>query len=79
MAVTIQLPPDIEQRLRAEMPDLDDRAREAALVQLYRDRKLSHGQVAKILGISRYELDGILKKHGVCIEQSAEDVARESR
>lgn len=65
MAVTIQLPPDVEQRLRAENPDLDSAAKEAMLVELYRQEKLSRYELSLALGISRFETDAILKKHNV--------------
>ena len=65
MAITFTLPADIEQRLRDEFGDLNAAAKEAALVELYRQGKLSHGKLAESLGISRFETDGILKRHNV--------------
>ncbi len=47
------------------MPDFDQRAKELLLVSLYRDDQLSHHQLATILGLTRYETDGVLKRHGV--------------
>ena len=40
-------------------------AKEAALVELYRQGQLSHGKLAEGLGISRYETDAVLKRHNV--------------
>jgi hypothetical protein len=65
MAVTIELPPDVEQRLRAENADLDRQAKEAMLVELYRQDKLSHHELAQSLGLERFEVDRILKRHNV--------------
>jgi predicted HTH domain antitoxin len=65
MAVTIQIPADVEQRLRAEDPDLDATAREAMLVELYRQDKLSHHELSQAMGLDRFETDGLLKRHGV--------------
>jgi Uncharacterised protein family (UPF0175) len=65
MAVTIELPPDFEERLRAETPDLDAEAKEALLVELYRRDKLSRYELALALGRSRFEIDAVLKKHNV--------------
>ena len=65
MAVTIQLPADVEQRLRAETPDLDSEAKEAMLVELYRQDKLTHYELSQALGLDRFETDGVLKKHKV--------------
>ena len=65
MSVSFDLPENIEKQLREELGDLDAAAKEAALVELYRQGTLSHGTLAESLGISRYQLDGILKRHNV--------------
>lgn len=65
MAVTVELPSDLEQRLRAETPDLDFEAKEAMLVELYRQEKLSRYELSLALGLSRFETDAVLKKHRV--------------
>jgi len=65
MSVTIQIPADVEQRLRAENPDLETTAREAMLVELYRQDKLSHHELSQALGLDRFATDGVLKRHGV--------------
>jgi predicted HTH domain antitoxin len=65
MALTIELPVDVEQRLRAENPDLESEARETLLVELYRQDKLSHYELSQALGLDRFETDGVLKKHNV--------------
>jgi Uncharacterised protein family (UPF0175) len=65
MAVTIQIPADVEQRLSAENPDLESTAREAMLVGLYRQDKLSHHELSQVLGLDRIATDGLLKRHGV--------------
>ena len=65
MAVTIQLPIDIERDLRREFGDLDQTAKEAMLVELYRQDQLSHQQLSLALGIDRFETEALLKKHNV--------------
>jgi len=65
MAVTVQLPADIERRLRTEIADLDAQAKEAVLLELYRQDKLSHYELSQSLGLDRFETDALLKKHGV--------------
>jgi hypothetical protein len=75
MAVTIQLPTDVEQRLRAEMPNLDVEAKEAMLIGLYRQERLSHYELSLALGIGRFETDAILKKHKVTTDlPTAEEI-----
>ena len=68
MAVTIQLPPDVEQRLRADSPDLDVVAKEAMLIELYRREKVTHYELSQALGLDRFDTDAVLKKHGVAVD-----------
>ena len=79
MAISIDLPADLEQSLRRQVDDLDRAAKESLLVDLYRQHQLTEAQIAKALGLSRVEVDGLLKRHEVFLDQSFEDVARESR
>ena len=65
MAVTIELPPDIEQDLRRNIGDLDQSAKEAMLIELYRQDKLTHRQLGQALGLDRFETEATLKKHHV--------------
>jgi predicted HTH domain antitoxin len=81
MAVTIQLPADVEERPRAESPDLDCEAKEAMLVELYRQDRLSHYELSQALGLDRFEADAVLKKHNVTVdlptvEEIEEDLRR---
>ncbi len=63
--VSFNLPESIEQQLRAQLGDLSAAAKEAALVELYRQDTLSHHELGVALGISRFEVDGLLKRHNV--------------
>jgi hypothetical protein len=65
MAVTFELPTDIEKNLRRTMENLDQTAKEAALVQLYRQDRLTHHELSRALGISRIATEAVLKKHEV--------------
>jgi hypothetical protein len=65
MAVSFQLPTDLEHTLRDGLPDLDGEAKEALLVSLYRQRKLSHLALSKALGLDRFETEDVLRKHNV--------------
>ena len=65
MALTIQLPAEVEKRLRADMPDLDAQAREALALGLFRQGKLSHYELSRVLGLDRFQTDAYLKRHGV--------------
>ena len=81
MAVTVQLPAEVEQRLRAQSPDLDSEAKEAMLVELYRQDKLTHYDLAQALGLDRFETNGVLQKHNVTedlpsVQELEEDLER---
>jgi predicted HTH domain antitoxin len=81
MGINIELPSEIEARLRAELGDVASAGKEAMLVELYREGKISHGDLAEALGLSRYEADGVLKRHGVTedlltSEELAEQLSR---
>lgn len=65
MPVTFELANNIEQSLRRRIGDLDQAAKEAALVELYRQDRLTHHELADALGLSRLETNGLLKKHNV--------------
>lgn len=63
-------------------PTPDDLARvalEALAADSARSGKLSVHQARELLGIrSRYEMDGFLKKHGVFLDLTLEDVQKDS-
>ena len=65
MAITFELPAKIERQLRSEWTDFDAVAKEAALVELYRQAKLTHHQLATALGLDRFAADELLQRHQV--------------
>jgi hypothetical protein len=65
MSITFTLPAAVEDVLRTQFANLGEVAKEAAVVELYRLGKLSHGQLAESLGISRDEANAVLKRHNV--------------
>jgi predicted HTH domain antitoxin len=69
ISVDLNLPRDIEERLRAEDPDLSATVREAFAIDLFRRGILTHHGLCQTLGLDRFETDSVLKRHGV-MEQS---------
>ena len=61
MAITIELPSAIEEKLRSEMGDLAAGGKEALLIELYREGRISHGELAEGLGLSRNQVDDVLR------------------
>lgn len=78
MPVTFDLPPELEQSLRADVHNIDLVAKEAFAVELYRQRRITQHQLARVLGLNRLQTDGVLKRHGVYYDQTIEDVCREA-
>jgi predicted HTH domain antitoxin len=76
MTLTVQIPADVERRLREQTDDLDAEAKEAMLVEFYRQGKLSHYELAMALDLSRYDTDGLLKRHNVTEDSPSLDEIR---
>lgn len=65
MSVCINLPAELEASLRRQVADLDQQAKEALLVDLYRHGALTHHELATALGMERFEVDRFLNDQGV--------------
>ena len=74
MNVSFDLPQDIEEQVHREGADLNGEAREAYLVELYRQERITQHQLAEALGLSRLETEGVLKRHGVSSGVTAEEM-----
>ena len=73
MSLIIQLPPELERRLRFQTPNLDAQARETILIDLYRKDQLSQVELGEALGLDRIQIDGLLKKHNVTEDLPTQD------
>jgi Uncharacterised protein family (UPF0175) len=65
MIISFDLPQEIEQQIRTNGADLERKAREAFLVELYREHTITQHQLGEALGLDDYETDGVLKRYGV--------------
>ncbi len=74
MTISFEIPPEIAQELRGDGADLGREAKEAFLVEIYRRDRIAHHQLAEALGLDRYEMDGVLKRHKVSPGVSAEEI-----
>ena len=80
MAIHIQLPTEIEQELRRETPNLDERAREQFLISNYQAGTLSTGDIAEILGFeTRHEAQRWLAERRVPINYSLDDLEQDRK
>jgi hypothetical protein len=65
MSLILQLPPDLENYLRSQTPNFEAEAKEAMLIEWYRQEKLTHRQLGQALSLDRFETEAVLKKHHV--------------
>lgn len=77
--VTIELPPDLENRIRQSAPDIAADIKEAYAVELFRRGVLDHYALSQFLNIDRYETDACLIRHnveegGLTVEDVEQDV-----
>ena len=78
MTITLEIPDDLAPQFTRPGQDLARTVLEDAAVEAYRMRRLTGGQLRRLLGLaSRYELDGLLKARRVWLEYTLEDVKRD--
>jgi predicted HTH domain antitoxin len=65
ISVAVNLPPEVEERLRAESGDLSSAVRESFAINLFRRGILTHHQLGQVLGLDRFETDALLKRNDV--------------
>lgn len=74
MTVHIDVLKKIEEHLKAAWGDLSQAAKEALAIESYRTERLSVGGVAEMLGLSVLEAEEFLKKHGIDMPYTLEDL-----
>lgn len=79
MSITFELPKEVEQSLRERFGDLNQAAKEALLVQAYREGRLSVGQVARVLGKGVVEAQAWLSEKGAPLNYSSEDLEEDRK
>jgi hypothetical protein len=79
MAITLELPPEVEASLRQEDPNFDYEAKVSLALDWFRKEKIGKYELGLILGLDRYDTDTFLKKRGefaqcLTAEEVLEDV-----
>ncbi len=77
MEVTINLPEDVAQVFLANGENLEREVLEATALEGYREGKLSHAQVGRMLNLKRFEVDEFLKNHNVPPNYTIEDLEQD--
>ncbi|QEH38986.1 hypothetical protein OJF2_75980 [Aquisphaera giovannonii] len=78
MTITFEIPGDIEEQLWSSGADPNQTAKELLLIELYRQRRITHHRVAQALGLSRYEVDGLLKRYDVPLDLTLDELRAEA-
>lgn len=65
MTINFDIPLSVEKAIARTGRAVATELKEAALVELYRQGKISHGEFADGLGVARSEADSVLKRHNV--------------
>lgn len=74
MEVTLTIPDNIAQILARNGSDLPRSILEMAALEAYREGRLTTFQLRELLGLSRMEIDGFLKKRRVYLDYTIEDL-----
>jgi hypothetical protein len=79
MQVTLEVPEDLARLLGDNSAGLCRAALEALALEGLRTERLTVAQARRLLGISsRYEMDGLLKAHGMFLPLTAGDIERDA-
>ena len=78
MTIHFDIPSHIQQLLESRGIDPSRAAKEILLVDLYQKGKLTHHELGEALELSRYETDGVLKRHGVPPDFTLDEVKEET-
>jgi predicted HTH domain antitoxin len=73
----VELPDDLGRQMIPAGRDPARTALEDMAVAAYRAHRLTEYQLATLLGMDRYELDGFLKERGAWIDYTSDDLQRE--
>ena len=80
MAITIQIPPGIEDELRRQIPNLDETTREQFLISNYQAGKLSTADIAEILGLeTRNQAQIWLAQRNIPLNYSLSDLEQDRK
>lgn len=78
MEISITVPDELAERLHQHWADVPRHSFEALVVEACRDGLLTAAEVQDVLGLpSRYEADGFLKRAGIMLDYSADDLEQD--
>jgi Uncharacterised protein family (UPF0175) len=75
MKIALDIPDELAPFLASYAPKLERAALEAIALELYREHRLSTGQLRRILGYrARIQVHAFLKEHGANLQHGPEDL-----
>jgi predicted HTH domain antitoxin len=77
MQFTVELPDDLARQLVREGQDPARAAVEDMAIEAFRAHRITEAQLASVLGLDRYALDGFLKERQVWLEYTMDDLREE--
>lgn len=77
MQFTVELPDDLARQMIPAGHDPARTALEDMAVEAYRSHRLTEHQLAALLGMGRYDLDGFLKRREVWLEYTSAELQQE--
>lgn len=79
MQINLNVPEEIARSFGEDTLSIERAALEGLALEGVRSGRLSRGQVRRLLGFqTRYEVDGFLKAHGLAVQESLEEIQRDS-
>lgn len=79
MQITIELPDDIANRLSQQVNNLSQQALEALAIEGYRNERLSHSEVGRMLNLDLWEVEAFLKKANASMRYDEADLKRDRK
>ncbi len=77
MQITVELPDEMARQMIPAGVDPARTALEDMALEAYRAHRLTEHQLATLLGMGRFELDGFLKRREVWLEYTMDDLRQE--
>lgn len=64
MTITFEIPTNIQKRVQSEGADPHREAKEAYLIELYRQERITHDDLTAALGLGFHQTQQLIKEHG---------------
>lgn len=78
MQVTVEIPDAVASQLGANPERVGRRMMEDAAIESYRTGRLSHRQLAEMLGLDYWMAEAFLQQRGVPLNYTADDLAADA-